>query len=214
MFWDNKYKNEKLVWGENPSELGKITIQYLKSNNLINKNLELLDIGCGYGRDVLYISMNINCKILGIDSSKEAIILAKKNKKKNIEFRHCDFKDLDDIKFDIITSSNFYQILRKQERNALIKTISKILKPNGLLFLSTLSVNDPEHFGEGIPISGEPNSYQIGTYVHFCTYDELKRDFNFLNIEKLYEHEYYEPRVTGDVHHHISWILIGKNIVT
>ena len=29
-------------------------------------------------------------------------------------------------------------------------------------------------------------------------------------IKELYEHEYYEPRVTGETHHHVSWILIGE----
>lgn len=213
MFWDNKYKKEKRAWGVKPSELGVLTVQYLKNNNLNNINLEILDIGCGYGRDVFYLSKNIKGKILGIDASKEAIILAKKGKKRDIEFRHCDFKDLDETNYDIIISSNFYQILKKEERNELIKTISKILKPNGLLFLSTLSVNDPEHYGKGTPITGEPNSYIIGTYVHFCSKDELEQNFNFLDIQNLYEHEYYEPRITGDAHHHISWILIGKNTV-
>ncbi|NVM03262.1 MAG: class I SAM-dependent methyltransferase [Candidatus Helarchaeota archaeon] len=215
MFWDNKYKKEKRLWGKKPSELGVLTVQYLKKSNLDNKNLEILDIGCGYGRDVFYISENVKCKILGIDSSNEAIILAKnfdyKDRKGKIIFRQCDFKDLDETKYEVIFVSNLFQILKKKERNALRNTILRVLKANGLIFLSTLSVNDPEHYCKGTPISGEPNSYVIGTYVHFCTEHELERDFNFLDIQNLYEHEYYEPRVTGKAHHHISWILIGKN---
>ncbi|MFX1453189.1 MAG: class I SAM-dependent methyltransferase [Promethearchaeota archaeon] len=217
MFWDNKYLKDKHVWGENPSELGSITVQYLKKNNISTKKLEILDIGCGYGRDLFYISEHIDCMILGVDSSKEAIKLAKNHYKKEnlkeIEFLNCNFKDLEGRKFDVIFSSNFYQILKKKERDAFTKKISRLLNPNGLLFLSTLSVNDPEHYNKGTPISGEKNSFIIGTYAHFCTRDELESDFSFLNIIELFEHEYYEPRVTGETHHHISWVIIGRNAI-
>ena len=74
----------------------------------------------------------------------------------------------------------------------------------------TTNINDLEHIGKGTPIQEEPNSYILGTYVHFCTKLELEQDFSFLNIKELYEIEYFEPRSNGVTHHHKSWILIGK----
>jgi len=55
----------------------------------------------------------------------------------------------------------------------------------------------------------EPNSFKIEAYVHFCTRQELIEDFDFLKILKLDEWEFFEPRASGDTHHHRSWILIG-----
>ena len=88
----------------------------------------------------------------------------------------------------------------------------KVIKPNGLLFLSTLSISDPEHYGKGVPVSDEANSFTDKVFLHFCTINDLKKDFEFLNIRELYEQEYYEHRATGETHHHISWILIGEYV--
>jgi hypothetical protein len=98
-----------------------------------------------------------------------------------------------------------------EERNALRNTIEKRLKPGGMLFLSMLSPSDPEHFGKGKRIENEDNSFQDERFLHFCTREELERDFSFLNIEELFEHEYYESRSNGEVHHHILWLLLGVN---
>ena len=103
-------------------------------------------------------------------------------------------------------------MLRRSEREELRRTVMKVIKPNGLLFLSTLSISDPEHYGKGVPIPKESNSFQDRVYLHFCTREELVEDFAFLSIRELYEHEYYEPRATGETHHHISWILIGEYV--
>lgn len=176
----------------------------------------ILDIGCGYGRDVFYFLDNFRCRILGIDISKKAIEIAldtdtalKTQKGDDVKFECCNFTELRDGKYDLVFISNLYQLLKKDERQELRKTIMRTLAPNGLLFLSTLSVRDPEHYRKGIPVFGESNSFQEKVYIHFCTREELIEDFAFLNIKELYEHEYYEPHANGEVHHHISWILIG-----
>jgi len=64
-------------------------------------------------------------------------------------------------------------------------------------YLKTLELND-----------------KILSILDFCTRNELGNEFNFLKIKELYEHEYYEPHSTGEVHHHISWILIGESAGT
>jgi 2-polyprenyl-3-methyl-5-hydroxy-6-metoxy-1,4-benzoquinol methylase len=108
-----------------------------------------------------------------------------------------------------------YHFLNKNERRVFRETVMRLLKPNGLLFLSTLSVRDTEYYGKGIRIYEEPNSflyeYSPGkrVYLHFCTREELVADFAFLEIKELYEHEQYDPRVKGPVNY-IPWILIGE----
>jgi len=137
MLWDTIYKGNNRIWGEEPSELAVFAVYYLKTLGLNDKNLSILDVGCGYGRDAVYFSKHLRCTVLGIDSSKEAIDMAKTACSK---------------------ASN----------------IDKV-------------------------------------YLHFCTRNELGNEFNFLKIKELYEHEYYEPHTTGEVHHRISWILIGES---
>jgi SAM-dependent methyltransferase len=218
MFWDNEYKSSERVWGERPSELAVAVVRYLQKRKSNNEILSILDIGCGYGRDAFYFLNNFRCRILGIDTSEKAIDIAStaipKTQEKDVKFQCCNFTELKEGGYDIVFISNLYQLLRKNERKELRKTVVRTLKPNGLLFLSTLSVRDPEHYGKGIPIPEESNSFQDRVYLHLCTKEELVEDFAFLNVKELYEHKYYEPRVTGEIHHHISWILIGEHVGT
>lgn len=212
MSWDKIYKGDKHIWGDKPSELAVVAVAYLQKHRLCDKNLSILDIGCGYGRDIAYFSKNLKCTILGIDSSKEAINMANSvcPKASNIKLLRCEFSEIHNCKYDVIFIANLYHLLKPDERKKLRDTIGKSLKSDGLLFLSTLSVKDPQGYGKGAAIPNEINSFKNRTYVHFYTRDELSKEFNFLRISELFEHEYYEPHSTGETHHHISWILVGK----
>jgi 2-polyprenyl-3-methyl-5-hydroxy-6-metoxy-1,4-benzoquinol methylase len=176
--------------------------------------ISILDIGCGYGRDVLYLSRHLKCKILGIDSSQEAIRIASeaclKKAVGNAEFLCGNFDQVGSNKYDIVFISNLYQLLAPDQRAKLRETVNNIVLPGGLVFLSTLSVSDPEHYGKGVRIVHEINSFLDEKYLHFCTREELEEDFRFLSIKELRECEYYESRATGETHHHISWLLAGR----
>jgi len=213
MTWDNIYRNQQQVWGDRPSALAAFARHYLQSNKSPDKTIGIMDIGCGYGRDAIYLARNINCHIFGIDNSGEAIEMARKALTADLEsrvtFQCCDFRQIPEGKFDTVFASNFYHLLVKEQRQVFRNTIKKRLKPSGMLFISTLSPNDPEHFGKGKPVEDEKNSFYDQRYLHFCTREELEKDFGFLTIKELSEHEYYEPRSNGEVHHHFIWMLVG-----
>ena len=216
MFWENEYRSGGCLWGEAPSELALAAVDYLQRHNLNDGVLSMLDIGCGYGRDAFYYADNLDGRIMAIDVSEEAIKLAsdmaREKQAENVKFQRADFAELAEGRYDLVSASNLYQLLKEDERKSFREAALRTLKPAGLFFLSTLSVNDPEHHGKGAPIPGEANSFSFKhkVYLHFCTEEELIEDFAFLNIKELYEHEYDEPRATGEVHHHISWILVGE----
>ncbi len=214
LFWDKEYENYLRIWGDRPSELAIIAVRYLKSHQLEDKYLSVLDIGCGYGRDCLYLARHLNCCIFGIDISQNAIDILKNStvdpSTKAIQFKCCDFRDIDQCKYDIVFASNLYQILQRKQREEFRIKVADILKPGGLLFLNNLSTNDPEEYGKGEPCPDERNSFINNKYLHFCTKEELEEDFQFLSIKELYEHRYDELRAHGETHHHISWILIAS----
>jgi len=216
MFWDHEYASNKRLWGEQPSELAVAAVAYLKKYRANDETIDLLDIGCGYGRDALYFLDNLACTILAIDMSEKAVSMAAgaalEKQKEGVDFRCCSFTELGEQRHDVVFLSNFYQILERDERTQLRQVVRRTLRTDGLLFMSTLSINDPEHRGKGSPIPDEPNSFRDKVYLHLCSGEELTEDFDFLRINALYEHEYDEPRATGETHHHISWILIGQNV--
>jgi len=213
MTWDNTYKTNQQVWGDKPSELATFACNYLQGIKSSSKAIDILDMGCGYGRDTTYLARNINCRILGIDNSSEAIEMARKALADDLESRarfQCgDFRQMPEGKFDIVFTSNVYHLLKTEDRDIFKNIIKKRLKPGGMLFLSTLSPSDPEHFGKGKRIENDDNSFQDEVFLHFCTREELERDFSFLTIKELFEHEFYEPRSNEEIHHHILWILLG-----
>ena len=212
MSWDDKYEGDNRMWGDGPSELAALAVGYLQAIGWDEERLRILDVGCGYGRDARFLASHLNCTILGIDPSQEAIKMAKDAcaGQSRIEFRQSSFTEVDDETFDVILVSNLYHILNKDERSRLREAIKRLLKPGGLLFLGALSTDDPQEYGKGVPVSGEAHTFEHEGYRHFCTRDELRRDFGFLAIRELYEHEYYEPRATGDAHHHVLWVLVGE----
>jgi len=156
MFWNNEYKNNERIWGERPSELAIVAVRYLQECKPNNEILSILEIGCGYGRDVLYFSKHLRCTALGIDNSEKAIDMARNTcheiSNENMKFGCCDFAELGEDRYDVIFIANLYHLLRPAERDRLINKIKKALRPGGLLFLNALSTNDAEEYGKGIVI--------------------------------------------------------------
>jgi cyclopropane fatty-acyl-phospholipid synthase-like methyltransferase len=213
MMWNKTYSLEKRLWGDEPSELAQFALKFLQNGSQYReRKLAILDLGCGYGRDAIYLAQNLSCRVLGLDNSQEAINLANEsvpaNLKKQLEFLSFDFSHVLD-KFDIIFASNLYQLLKQDERAKLRGTVERCLDKGGSLFLSTLSVHDPQLFGQGLKLD-EENSFQAEKYHHFCTRQELETEFNFLNISALFEREYREAHTSGELHSHISWIMLAS----
>ena len=212
--WNQTYSQSKKVWGDKPSELAVLARNYLKESSDYKDaaDIFILDLGCGYGRDAIFLAQNLPCHILGLDNSAKAIEMGReslpKDLEKRIELLCYDFSHVRD-KYDVIFIANLYHLLRPEARTKLKQTVKRCLKTGGLLFLSAFSVRDPEHFGKGVPVENEENSFQDERYMHFSTREEMEKDFDFLDIHALFEWDFLEERSTG-THHHISWILIGK----
>jgi SAM-dependent methyltransferase len=212
--WNSVYNSDKKVWGDKPSELAVNAYNYLRESQGFRKRKDILilDLGCGYGRDSIFLAQNLPCHILGLDNSQAAIDMARQSLKgaleKRIEFLCYDFSNVSD-KYDVIFISNLYPLLKPDERIKLRETVKRCLKPDSILFLSTFSVRDPQHYGKGTPVEGEANSFFDDRYLHLSTRQELEKDFDFLTINALYEREFHEPRSTHD-HDHITWIMMGR----
>lgn len=118
--------------------------------NVLNKHIKIkrgkiLDIGCGAGTMSFYLA-NKGHNILGIDISSKAIKeCAASNRElhfKNIKFAQVDFpKELPNEKFDVVIFTEVIEHLENGQ-NALV-SIYKLLKPNGIMILSTPSNKAP-----------------------------------------------------------------------
>lgn len=213
MDWDRHYREHRQAWGGQPGELALITADYLKQHLTDYDELRIVDVGCGYGRDALYLYGQLGCGVEGIDLSPEAIGMARslaKDTGGGVSFTCGNFVELPDSQVDILYAGNLYQVLMQPERELFQRKVKSLLRPGGLLLLNALSINDPEEYGQGEPVPGEPDSFMGQKYLHFCSEQELRVAFCCLKIRELYEHSYIEPHAGGRDHHHTSWILIGE----
>ena len=112
----------------------------IKKGEKILKGIKILDIGCGGG--LLSEPMaRLGAEVVGIDASKKNIDIAKLHaKKSNLKIKYfCaspeNFKS--DIKFDVIL--NMEIIEHVDDVDLFLKSCTKLLKKNGLMFIATLN---------------------------------------------------------------------------
>jgi len=108
-------------------------------NNLTNKkDINVLDIGCGYGRlSIPILKKNKKIKITGIDISPTYIKLFKKNTNQAGYVGSVENLPKNLPKFDLIICVTVLMYI-KDDKTALLKTTKKmisLLKPNGKIIL-------------------------------------------------------------------------------
>jgi 2-polyprenyl-3-methyl-5-hydroxy-6-metoxy-1,4-benzoquinol methylase len=97
---------------------------------------KILDVGCGYGKDLKFYSQ-FNCKTFGIDSSKEIVKLARKTSPKS-NILCADFEESFFVheKFDYIVSR--YALQHAQNVKKVLLNMKNILADEGeIIFVVT-----------------------------------------------------------------------------
>ena len=120
--------------------MGKI-ISSEGSRNIYDffKNQHILDLGCGTGKFLHnYYELGAICS--GVDLVNNFQFQNKKNFKL-INSNFHNFLKKNRKKFDVIFIFEFLEHLTLYERKVLFKYLPKILKTNGIIFLSTLNRN-------------------------------------------------------------------------
>ena len=215
-YWDRQYRAGGELWGETPSELAVAAVERLRQLGPDAAGLTLLDLGCGYGRDDIVLWRALGLAIVGVDGAQRAVEMARAALPAGarIDYRCVDLTELGaraaGTRFDVVYSSNVYQLLGPPARAAFRAAVGDLLAPGGLFFMSTLSAVDPQHAGQGQPVPGEPDSFVERRYLHLCRREELTSDFDFLALERLEELACVEERPGGEPHHHVSWLLVGR----
>jgi SAM-dependent methyltransferase len=75
--WDFDYRERGRIWGDGPSELLKATLPLVRRAAAEKGRLRILDIGCGYGRDVAALIAEVDADVLAVDPSCVAVEMAR-----------------------------------------------------------------------------------------------------------------------------------------
>jgi 2-polyprenyl-6-hydroxyphenyl methylase/3-demethylubiquinone-9 3-methyltransferase len=104
----------------------------------INSDLKILDIGCGGGL-IAEPFANLGADITAIDASEKNIAVAKIHAEKSglkINYKTAAAEEIDE-KFDVVFALEIIEHVADVE--SFIRNCSRLVKPNGLLFVATMN---------------------------------------------------------------------------
>ena len=143
-WWDPKGKFKPLH-NFNPLRISYIKDNIIKSFNIQKKDkilsgVKILDIGCGGG--LLCEPMSrLGAEVFGMDASEKNIEVAKIHaKKSNLNIKYfCSSpeKFKSDLKFDVILNMEIVEHVENVD--LFLKSCTKFLKKNGIMFVATLN---------------------------------------------------------------------------
>ncbi|WP_397599784.1 class I SAM-dependent methyltransferase [Silvanigrella sp.] len=116
----------------------------------INKNITLIDLGCGDSSNVISVLKNFKIKkYIGVDNTKLSINLSSQNLQEldcEKELHHNEMDDfiykISDSSIDIIFSSFALHHIRHERKEIFIEECNKKLKKEGILFIADPLLND------------------------------------------------------------------------
>ena len=212
-FWNKEYQKfaqggggpTHLALSTEPSEnLEKFT-RWLERNygrSVLNPLAKVLDLGCGNGRNLIYLAKNFGCHGVGYDSSEEAIKQAKNfaNLASTLKFETKSIKKtipLPDNSVNLVLDMMSSHILKEEERGKFREEIERVLQPGGWLLFKTFLLEDDDHAKRLLREhpADEANSYihpKFEVYEHVWTIPEIEEffgeKFEVHKIEKSHKH--------------------------
>ncbi len=135
-YWDSVCEDKEFTTPFHPKEFAK----YVKKDDFI------VDIGCGYGRTLRELKDLGYTNLRGYDFSENMIKRGKReNPDLDLRIKEKETIDLPDdsvnviILFAVLTS-----IITDEEQKELISEIYRVLKPNGIFYLTDFLLNDDD----------------------------------------------------------------------
>ncbi|MDO8482245.1 MAG: class I SAM-dependent methyltransferase [bacterium] len=170
-FWNKEYKGANhLALSDNPSEdLVKFTrwLERRVGLKFLNKTATVLDLGCGNGRNLLWLAENFGTRGIGYDISNEAVTLARQlGEGLPIEYQTRSIAKplpLPDASQTLVLDMMTSHFLKSAERQNLLTEITRVLKPSGWLFWKTFLLDEDDHAKRMLR---ESPADEVGSYIH------------------------------------------------
>lgn len=212
--WDKLWQDKErfLLWGQPDREVSALLPMLRKE-----KIHRVLDLGCGLGRHVIFMSKE-GFDIHAVDSSKTAVAYCQEWLNKEGLTAHVSAVDMDNLDypddyFDFVLSWNVIYHTTREHMIYILSEISRILRKDGLLYLTLNSLKN-EYYGKGIEVENNtfdnPNK-EDGQHLHHYSDENDVKDLlkNWL-IESMKEAEesLEGKKFPGSWH----WMILARNI--
>ena len=204
-FWDKEYKtSEHLALSTEASEDLRKFCRFLEreyGRAQLNVYGQVIDLGCGNGRNLIYLANEYGMRGVGYDISPVAVKIAQEASDGmpiNYEARSIagDLPLKDEsavLVLDMMTS----HFLKRAEREKLLQEIVRILKPGGWLFFKSFLADEDIHTARLLREhpADEPGAYihpEIGVYEYVWTERALREffapHFEIHKLDKSHKH--------------------------
>jgi len=214
--FNRAYLESDMLYGREPSyEL----VNFIKSTPEIHGIA--LDLGCGDGRDSIFLARN-NFSVTSVDISKVALTkLRDAAEKEHLQIR-CLNLDVKDFEFrpesyDLIVSTTLLDHLEQETRDNVIHGMKQSLKIDGFLYVEVFTIEDPgcnrsKELGEIQDLKLRNLSSEFASKIkHYFEKGELSKQFH--NLKTILYIEKLEPDTHhGAFHYHGVARLVAKKV--
>lgn len=209
---DKKYWTEYYAKNSKPTNASTFAEFILPK---LDKNKNLIELGCGNGRDSIYFVQN-NLNVVAVDQVQcEIDYLNENHKEENIIFVADDFTNLDNTKHEIINETDFdyiysrftFHSINEKKENRTLDWIEKNLSEGGYFLLEARSINDPM-FKQGNALSENENF--TNHYRRYMDLDVITDKLESRNFEIIYKIEDNNLAVYKDDNPYVIRIIAKK----
>ena len=205
-FWKREAKYE--VDQEKPTLITRSVALEMKKR----KFSKILELGCGRGRNSLYLARE-GFSVTGVDYNVEELLVLReyatqKNIKVNLALADVSELPFGEDMFDVVLSLNVLTFIKEQIRPQVIQEVRRVLKSGGLFVAVERSLEDPL-CGKGEEIESNTYEYQM-TVQHFFSSQELQSLLSQLEVVVLNEFRTIDA-AHDHPHIHGSWRIVAFN---
>tara|TARA_B100000795_G_scaffold9383_1_gene6643 strand:- start:594 stop:1259 length:666 start_codon:yes stop_codon:yes gene_type:complete len=193
--WDDSYKNKDnflLYPSEHVVRFFNNFIYKIKDFKVTDTKLNVLDLGCGVGRHLVFFGKK-KCDIIGYDISIEALRLAKENLEINElkKFKLTNNLESENIKnnnIDVVVCHGVLDSMSEEDAKKNIQYVKLKLKKNGLFYVEVIGKKTSKPKSSKL----SNDSYLIKTKHEYNTIqsyfddDKIKKYFKDFTILKKY----------------------------
>lgn len=197
--YDKRYDMEDYYWGITPNSL---CYEIMKLRPPV-KPLKVLDIGCGEGKDAVFLARN-GYIVTAFDLSANGIEKGKRLAEKSntyVDFFKADLTDFRAAEmYDIIFSSGAFHFIKPEIREELISSLKECTNPNGI---HAINVFVEKPFVE-VPPDKDSNRFRWDSGELFMHY----HDWKLHNMEEII----FDCNSGGIPHQHCMDIMIAERM--
>ncbi|BAG08342.1 MULTISPECIES: class I SAM-dependent methyltransferase [Peptoniphilaceae] len=162
---------------------GGIMTDWLLDQVQIDKDMQVLEVACNRGDNLIRVYTKYKCKVIGIDNDQVVIDQALENIKllgldKEIEVMNIDALKLDfeDETFDLIINEAMLTMLPNEEKAKALKNYHRVLKKGGYLLTHDVAVEN----------ESEDIRRQLSKFTNMNVYPLTVENWNKLFIENSF----------------------------